>query len=104
MISRWVIIAAGIVAVALLFLVPAQDARRQVALLEKLAPKIERAHLLTPDTQATISRLVQSARLRTPGDQLIDVRRQAAIDRVADALQNKQVAQGAGNVGLRSKD
>jgi hypothetical protein len=102
MISRWVYIAAGIVSVSLPFIVAAQDAGRQVALLERLAPKIERAQTLAPDAHATISRLVQRVGLRTPSDAPYDVRRQAAIDRVANALKVKQVADV--NVSARAGD
>jgi hypothetical protein len=103
MISRWVYIAAGTITVALLCLIPAQDARRHVALFERLAPKIERAQTLSPETHEAISRLVQSARLRTPpSDAPYDVRRQAAIDRVANALKAKQAADVS--VGARSGD
>ena len=104
MIRRWVYIAAGTICVALLCLVPAQDARRHVALFEPLAPKIERAQTLSPDTHETISRLVQAARLRTPPDAPYDVRRQAAIDRVANALRAKQVALAEDSVGQRQAD
>jgi hypothetical protein len=106
MTARWFYLAAGTICIALLCVVPAQDARRQAALFERLAPKIERAQTLSPDTHETISRLVQAARLRTPaGDALHDVRRQTAIDRVANALKAKQVAAADdGNVGLRHAD
>jgi hypothetical protein len=103
MISRWVTIAAATISVALICLIPTQDARRHVALFERLAPKIERAQTLSPDTHEAISRLVQAARLRTPpSDAPYDVRRQAAIDRVANALKAKPVADAS--VGARSRD
>ncbi len=104
MIPRWVYITTGTICVALLCLIPAQDARQHIALFERLAPRIERAQTLSADTHATLDRLVQAARLRMVAEAPYDVRRQAAIDRVANALKAKQVAQGEGNVGLRQTD
>lgn len=59
--------------------------REDVAVLDRLAPRIERAQTLAPEARDAIMRLVDGARAST-GNSRYDVRRSATIERVADAI------------------
>ena len=63
---------------------PYQD----VALLERLAPRIERAQFIAPETHDAIMQLVERIQREAIG-QPHDARRQAVIERVSHALRAK---------------
>ena len=82
------------------FISPAGSDNEELAQLERLVPKIERAHTLSPDATQTISRLIERqsvvGRRRTiPSHQM---RRKAAIERLIRAMQAKQDNSTAGTV------
>ena len=78
---------------AIIALVPASV--HDVTVLERLAPRIERAQVLTPEAKTTIATLLDRVRdaVTDPRDQK---RRELAIQRVTDAL---NVKDGLGNTG-----
>jgi hypothetical protein len=95
MIPRWFCILALVIAFAALYLVPPPNLDQQIALLERLARKIERAQTLSPEARDTFLRLVDAARARPvngSSGQLHEVRRTLAIERVANAITAKQNA------------
>lgn len=59
--------------------------RQDVAVLDRLAPRIERAQMLAPETTDTILKLVERARAPT-GDTRDDLRRNVIIERVIAAI------------------
>ena len=61
---------------------------RHLALLERLAPKIERAQALAPASRDAIERLVDTVR-QGSGDARYDLRRLAAVERITGALKAK---------------
>ena len=63
---------------------PHQD----VAVLDRLVPKIERAQGLAPETRDAIMQLVDRARTPT-GDPRYDMRRSVTIERVTEAIKVK---------------
>jgi len=73
----------GIAAVALM-----PSPREPVALLERLAPRIERAQSLTPESRQAILNLMERAR-NTTGDARHQERRDNALQRVTDAIEAK---------------
>ena len=77
--------------------------RQDVAVLERLTPRIERAQMLDPQTRAAVLQLVERVRetagdhrYETAGDHRYHERRELAIQRVTDALNAKE---GLANVG-----
>ena len=61
----------------------------QVALLERLAPRIERAQSLTPESRNAILELMQRVR-DTAIDPRTQERRDRALQRVTDALYTRE--------------
>jgi hypothetical protein len=59
--------------------------RQNVAVLDRLAPRIERAQALAPETRDAIMQLVDRARAPT-GDPRYDLRRSVTIERVTEAI------------------
>jgi hypothetical protein len=100
---HWFAISALTVAIAGLLLAPVFVARHQhnVALLERLAPQIERASALAPETKEAILQLLDRVR-DAPADQRSEARRALAIERVATALEAKGGSQELSSVGRRS--
>jgi hypothetical protein len=76
---------------------------RDVAMLERLAPRIERAHVIAPDARDVIQRLVQRVS-ESIGDHRHEPRRQVAIERVAAALQAKGAMIEPSSIGQRQGD
>jgi hypothetical protein len=75
---------------ALVFIPPDRNAE-EVARLERLAPEIERARALPPETRESINRLVaRQNTLMSTGGQAHEIRRKAAIDRVTSAMRAKE--------------
>lgn len=77
-------------ALVVLIAVPAP---RHVALLERLAPRIERAQTLTPEARAIILQLMDRAR-DSSGDARDQARRDDALQRVTDALNGRPESVG----------
>ena len=92
-------LAVGLVAV---FMSPAGRDVEDVAQLERLVPKIERAQTLSPEARETINRLV--ARQNLAGgrdDPSHQMRRKAAIERVTSAMQAKESIAAVSDVAAR---
>ena len=91
MLPRWrytTALAVGLVAV---FMSPGGRDAEDVAQLERLVPKIERAQTLSPEARETINRLIaRQTTARGWDDPLQQMRRKAAIERVTSAMQAKE--------------
>jgi hypothetical protein len=90
MLPRWCWIAVLVAGFVAAFMSPAGRDVEDVAQLERLVPKIERAQTLSPEARDTINRLI--ARQSTAGgwdDPAHRMRRKAAIERVTSAMQAK---------------
>ncbi|HET7256933.1 MAG TPA: hypothetical protein VFJ46_24475 [Xanthobacteraceae bacterium] len=88
--TRWCWIAVLVGGFGAAFMSPAGRDVEDVAQLERLVPKIERAQTLSPEARDTINRLI--ARQSTAGgwdDPARRMRRKAAIERVTSAMQAK---------------
>ena len=82
------VLAVGLVAV---FMSPAGRGVEDIAQLERLAPKIERAQTLSPEARETIDRLIARQTIaRGWDDPSRQMRRKAAIERVTSAMQAKE--------------
>ena len=68
------------------------------AMLERLAPRIERAQVLAPETRDAIASLLDRLR-RDPDDPRHDARSHAAIERVSEALKAKDAGPELSSVG-----
>ena len=93
------VLAVGLVAV---FMSPAGRGVEDIAQLERLAPKIERAQTLSPEARETIDRLI--ARQNLAGgrdDPSYQMRRKAAIERVTSAMQAKESIAVVSDVAAR---
>jgi hypothetical protein len=73
--------------------------RQHVAVLERLAPRIERTHALTPESREAILQLVERVR-HAGGDPRQHERREHAIQRVIGMMEARErtssVGRGAG--------
>jgi hypothetical protein len=91
MLPRWrytTALAVGLVAV---FVSPGGWDAEDVAQLERLAPKIERAQTLSPEARETINGLIARQTIaRGRDDPSQQMRRKAAIERVTSAMQAKE--------------
>jgi hypothetical protein len=85
---RWFVLALVAVVCVLIATTFVPTPRQDVAVLDRLAPRIERATTLAPETREAIMQLVDRARART-GDPRYDVRRSATIERVTEAIKVK---------------
>jgi hypothetical protein len=91
MLQRWGYAAALAIGLSALVIIPPDRNAEDVVRLERLAPEIERAHALPPETRESISRLVaRQSTLVGTGGQSHDIRRKAAIDRVTSAMRAKE--------------
>ena len=88
MTPRWFFLALSAVICALVAATVVPTPRQHVAVLDRLAPRIERAPMLAPESRDAIMHLVDRARLPT-GDPRHDVRRSVTIGRVTDAIKAK---------------
>jgi hypothetical protein len=88
------------VGIALLALTPAflASPQQNVALLERLAPRIERAHTLAPETRDAILKVVERVR-QAPVDARTSERREIALERISHALKAKAAAHELTSVG-----
>lgn len=91
--------AALVIGLAALFFVPPDRNTDEVARLEQLAPAIERAQALAPETRESINRLVaRQSTLVGTGGQSHEIRRKAAIDRVTSAMRAREDSSTGGSV------
>lgn len=77
-------VALGSLVAAAFIRTPSQD----VAVLERLAPQIERAQVIAPESRDAIMRVVDRARLSS-GDARNDLRRSVTIERVTAAIRTR---------------
>lgn len=102
MLPRWrytTALAVGLVAV---FMSPGGRDAEDVAQLERLVPKIERAQTLSPEARETINRLIaRQTTARGWDDPLQQMRRKAAIERVTSAMQAKESIPAVSDVAAR---
>ena len=102
MLPRWCYITALVVGLVAVFMSPAGRDVEDVAQLERLVPKIERAQILSPEARETINRLI--ARQSIAGgwdDPSHQIRRKAAVERVTSAMQAKESIPALGDVAAR---
>ena len=102
MLPRWrytTALAVGLVAV---FMSPGGRNAEDVAQLERLVPKIERAQTLSPEARETINRLIARQTIaRGWDDPSQQMRRKAAIERVTSAMQAKESIPAVSDVAAR---
>ena len=90
MLTRWCWIAVLVAGFGAAFMSPAGRDVEDVAQLERLVPKIERAQTLSPEARETINRLIARQTIaRGWDDPSQQMRRKAAIERVTSAMQAK---------------
>jgi hypothetical protein len=95
---RWFLLAATIVVCALIVATYVPTSRQDIAVLDRLAPRIERAQMLAPETRDAIQQLVDRARVST-GDLRSDMRRSVTIERVTDAMKTRGGPELSSSVG-----
>ena len=98
---RWFFLASLAVVCALVAATTVPTPRQDIELLDRLAPRIERAQVLAPETRDTIMQLVDRARAPT-GDPRYDLRRSVTIERVTDAIKAKDGPELSSNIGQAS--
>jgi hypothetical protein len=74
---------------------------QNIVLLERLAPRVERAQTLAPEARDAILQLVGRVR-DAPIDRRADSRRALAIERIAAAISKKDPSYELSSVGRRS--
>jgi hypothetical protein len=82
---HWFFVASLAIVCALLAATLLPTHRQNVAVLDRLAPRIERAQMLAPETKDAILQVVDRARVST-GDPRNDMRRSVTIERVTNAI------------------
>ena len=76
-----------------------------IAQLERLTPRIERARTLSPEAKEVIDRVVaRQSILIGSGDPSHDARRKLAIERITTAIKAKDDGATIGNADRRSDD
>jgi hypothetical protein len=85
---RWFFLASLAIVCALLAATLLPTHRQDVAVLDRLAPRIERAQMLAPETRDAIMQVVDRARVST-GDPRSDMRRSVTLERVTDAIKTR---------------
>jgi hypothetical protein len=102
MLPRWCCITALVVGFVAVFMSAAGRDVEDVAQLERLVPKIDRAQTLSSEARETINRLI--ARQSIAGgwdDPSHRMRRKAAIERVTSAMQAKESIPAVSDVAAR---
>jgi hypothetical protein len=102
LLPHWRYTAALVVGFVAVFMSPAGRDVEDVARLERLVSKIERAQTLSPEARETINRLV--ARQNLAGgrdDPSHQMRRKAAIERVTSAMRAKENIAAVSDVAAR---
>jgi hypothetical protein len=93
---RWSYAVASIIAVAALYVAAAHPAIDDLHRLDRLAHKVERAAVLSPEAAAAINRVVEEARQRSGLSAQAKAERDAAIARVLCAIKAKERVATAG--------
>ena len=102
MLPRWCCITALVVGFVAVFMSAAGREVEDVAQLERLVPKIERAQTLSPEARETINRLIARQTIaRGWDDPSQQMRRKAAIERVTSAMQAKESIPAVSDVASR---
>ena len=102
MLPRWRYTTALVVGLVAVFMSPGGRDAEDVAQLERLVPKIERAQTLSPEARETINRLIaRQTTARGWDDPLQQMRRKAAIERVTSAMQAKESIPAVSDVAAR---
>jgi hypothetical protein len=102
MLPRWRYTTALAVGLVALFMSPGGRDAEDVAQLERLVPKIERAQTLSPEARETINRLIARQTIaRGWDDPSQQMRRKAAIERVTSAMQAKESIPAVSDVASR---
>jgi hypothetical protein len=102
---RWCYVAALAVGFTALPLGHANRSNEDVAQLERLTPRIERARTLSPEAKEVIDRVVaRQSILIGSGDPSHDARRKLAIERITTAIKAKDDGATIGNADRRSDD
>jgi hypothetical protein len=102
MLPRWCCITALVVGFVAVFMSAAGRDVEDVAQLERLVPKIDRAQTLSSEARETINRLI--ARQSIAGgwdDPSHRMRRKAAIERVTSAMQAKESIPAVSDIAAR---
>jgi hypothetical protein len=99
---RWFVLTSIAVICGLIAATFVPSPRQDIAVLDRLAPRIERAQTLAPETRTAIMQVVDRARSRN-GDPRHEVRRNATIGRVTDALKARGGAPELSSVGQASR-
>ena len=90
--APWYYGAAAVVAVATTFVAVPKQSTDEIARLERLAPMIERAPTLSSEAREAIGLLVTQQIAQTGSDgSAMEKRRKLAVERVAGAMQAKQI-------------
>ena len=85
-----------------LALTPINKPREDVAFLERVAAKVERAKVIAPDTREYLSELASRHQTQLY-DARLDLRRQKALDRILVAIDQTEPVAGPFSVGLAAK-
>jgi hypothetical protein len=102
---HWCYVAALAVGFSALPLGHANRSNEDVAQLERLTPRIERARTLSPEAKEAIDRVVaRQSILIGSGDPSHDARRKLAIERIITAIKAKDDGSTVGNANRRSDD
>ena len=102
MLPRWRYTTALVVGLVAVFMSPGGRDAEDVAQLERLVPKIERAQTLSPEARETINRLIARQTIaRGWDDPSQQMRRKAAIERVTSAMQAKESIPAVSDVASR---
>jgi len=102
---RWCYVAALAVGFTALPLGHANRSNEDVAQLERLTPRIERARTLSPEAKEAIDRVVaRQSILIGSGDASHDARRKLAIERITTAIKAKDDGATVGNTDRRPDD
>ncbi len=102
LLPHWRYTAALVVGFVAVFMNPAGRDVEDVAQLERLVPKIERAQTLSPEARETINRLIARQNLAGgPDDPSHQMRRKAAIERITGAMQAKESIAAVSDVAAR---
>ena len=102
LLPHWRYTAALVVGFVAVFMNPAGRDVEDVAQLERLVPKIERAQTLSPEARETINRLIARQNLADGRDDpSYQMRRKAAIERVTSAMQAKESIAVVSDVAAR---
>ncbi len=85
---RWFVLALVGVICLLIATTYVPTPRQDVAVLDRLAPRIERSQALAPEARDAIMQVIDRARTPT-GDPRYDMRRSVTIERVTEAIKAK---------------